>query len=119
MRSASGCTERTCRRRYGTEWPAPSRSRRGFEIGRRISLDILFTIAAVLCDGSRGEVDIVRTTPARHDASRNSGNVLFPAWSVRSAATSASRSNGGISTVPEANAAPMVTTGPSSVKYKL
>lgn len=56
-------------------------------------------------------------TPARHVAARNSGNVLFPAWSVRNAAIRASRSNGGTSTVPDAKGVPWVTTGPCSVRY--
>jgi hypothetical protein len=39
------------------------RSRRGLQTDRRISLDILFTIDAIIRDRAHGEVDIVTNNP--------------------------------------------------------
>jgi hypothetical protein len=70
------------------------------DLNGRILFSIFVATAAVVSDDASIEVDVVADTPARHEAVRNSGNVLSPAWSVRRAVMSASRSNGGTSTVP-------------------
>jgi hypothetical protein len=103
---------------HGTKRPRGSRARRGLQIDGGIGLDVLFAIAAVVSDGASGEVDIVANDPGAPRCGQKLG-VLFPAWSVRSAAISASRLKPGTSTVPDAKGAPTVTTGPYSVKNKL
>jgi hypothetical protein len=43
-----------------------------------MSLDILFTIAAVVCDGSRDEVDIVTNNPGAPGLSQELGERAVP-----------------------------------------
>jgi hypothetical protein len=45
-----------------------------------IFLNVLHTVAAVVSNGPRREIDIGQPL-ARHEAARNSGKVLLPAWS--------------------------------------
>ena len=58
-------------------------------------------------------------TPAHQVASKNSGNVLFPAGSTLRAVMSASRLNDEILTNPVTNGSPTCTTGSNSVKNAL
>lgn len=49
------------------------------DVNGGIRFDILLAIPAVIGDGASGEVDVAADDPARHEAARNSGNVLLPA----------------------------------------
>jgi len=86
------------------------------DFDRGIAFEVHLALAPIIGNGARFEIDFVADDAARQLVARNSGKVLFPAWSVRSAASRASLLNSGTSAMPEISGVPCTTTGPNSVK---
>ena len=79
---------------YGPNFTAFTRCGVHSDPDRRIFFNVIFALATEVGTCAFREINVVaNNASARQVASRNSGNVLSPAWSVRNAATSATLSN--------------------------
>lgn len=89
------------------------------DLDRGIGFHVFLSVAAVICDRPRGEIDIVTNNACAPRSLQEFRKAALPGLVRPQRRNQCFAVKRGTSTVPIANGVPWVATGPSLVRYRL